>query len=92
MNPDGIEVFHIANGDRRVVRIPHDFVFNFFIAPDALFDQNLLHRRERKGIFHQRQKFRLVIGKTAACTAKGKSRTKHNRITDFLCGSQSFLH
>ena len=45
MHTHRIQVFHVADGDCRIVRITHYFVFNFLIALDTLFYQNLMHRR-----------------------------------------------
>ena len=43
----------------------------------TLFNKDLMNRRKRKRIFHHYHKFFFIIGKTAACTAKSKSRTKN---------------
>ena len=92
MDADGVEIFHITNGDGCVVRITHNFVFNFFITLDTLFNQNLAYRRERKSVFHKRQKFCLIVGKSAARTAERECRTKNNRIPYFLCNCQALFH
>ena len=87
-----VQILHVADGDGGVVGIPHDLVFNFLVALDALFHQHLMHRRKSKGVFHDLPEFFLVVRKSSAGTAQGESRTKHNWITDFLCGFQSFFH
>ena len=45
MHTHRVQVFHIADGDGGIVRITHYFVFNFLIAFDTLFYQNLMYRR-----------------------------------------------
>ena len=85
MNTHRVEVFHITNGDCSVICVTHYFVFNFFKALNTLFNQHLIYRRERKGVFHETAALVFIVGKTAACTAQGKCRAKNNGITDFFC-------
>ena len=45
VDADGVKVFHITNRDRRIVGVADDFVFDLLIALDALFHEDLMHRR-----------------------------------------------
>ena len=38
MHADRVEVFHIADGDRGIVRVTDDLILDLFVAFDALFD------------------------------------------------------
>ena len=87
-----VDIFHVADGDGRVIFVPHDFIFDFFEALDALFDQDLLHRGQGQGIFHERQKFLLGFRKSSAGAAQGKSRAKDDRIADPAGGFQSLFY
>ena len=92
VNAHRVQILHVTDGDGGIVCIPHDLVFNFLVALDGFLHQHLMHRRKRKGVFHDLPEFFLVVRKSSAGTAQGESRTKHNWITDFLCGFQSFFH
>ena len=84
MHTDRVNIFHITYDDCIVFGITHYFIFNFFIAFNALFNQHLMYRRKGKGIFHDLQKFRFIISKAAAGSPKGKSRAEDDRIADFF--------
>ena len=89
MDPDGIQVFHIADRDCRIIVIPHHLILDFFVALDTLFDQNLMDRRERQGIFNELEKLCLILGKSAASSAQCKGGTQHNGITDLFGNPKS---
>ena len=91
MNTDRVDIFHITNCDSGIVGVTHYLIFNFLIAFNTLFNKDLMNRRKRKRIFHHYHKFFFIIGKAAACTAKGKSRTKNNRESNFFCSLKTVL-
>ena len=43
VNTDRVDIFHITNGNCGVVRVPYYLVFNFLVALNALFHQNLMY-------------------------------------------------
>ena len=92
MNADGIDVFHVTDNDRRVVFIPHDFVFDFFVSLYALFDKHLMHGRELEGVFHHFEELLFRFRKAAARTAEGECRAQYDGISDILCRLQPFFH
>ncbi len=66
---DGVDIFHITNGDCGVCRVTDNLVFDFFITLDALFDKYLMNGGKGQRIFDKLRKFLSVFGKAAACTA-----------------------
>ena len=44
MHADGVEVFHIADGDAVSRGIPHNLVFDFLPARDASFNKHLPYK------------------------------------------------
>ena len=54
VNTNRIDVLHITDGNGGIVMIPHDLVFDFLEALDALLYEHLMHRRKRQGVFHKR--------------------------------------
>ena len=91
MDADRIDVFHVTDRDRRVVGIPHDFVFDLLIAPNGFLDQCLVYGRKDQGIFQDMLALFRAVGKSAAGAAKRKCRPDHDRIADILRGLQTFL-
>ena len=86
MDSDGVNVFHAADSDGGIVCVSHDLVFDFLIALDAFFNKHLTDRGKLECIFHDSHKLVLIVRKAAARSAERKRRTKHNRVSDFLCG------
>ena len=89
MNANRINIFHTANCNCVVVRVTHYLKLNFFITLNTLFNKHLMYGRKFKCIKTYFYKFFFIVGKTAACTAQSKSRTKYYRVTysigSFLC-------
>ena len=92
VDADGIEVFHVADGDGRVVRVAHHLIFNFFVALDALFHQHLVDRRERQGVFHLFRQLLRRVGKAAARAAERKGRAQDDRIADLRRRGKGLFH
>ena len=88
----GVEVLHVADGNGGVVGVPHDLVFDFLEALDALLHQNLMDGRQHQSVFHDLPEFVLVIGKSAAGAAQSKGRAKHHGIADGFRRGKTFLH
>ena len=63
MDSHRVQIFHVANGDSRVVFIPHHLVLDLLVSPDALLDQHLTHRGQLQGIFHKSPKLLLTVRK-----------------------------
>ena len=84
MNADGVEVFHITNGDSGVVRVAYHFVFYLFVALYALFDEHLMHGRERKRVLHHVAHLVGVIGEAAARSAERERGAQDNGIAYLL--------
>ena len=91
MNAHRINIFHVADGDGGIVGIPHDLVFDLLKALDGFFHQHLMDRRKNQRVFHDFTKFRLVIGKAAACSAQREGGAQHHGITDLRGNFQTFL-
>ena len=82
VNAHRIHVFHIADGDRGVARVPHYLVFDLFVALYALFDQHLFHRGKLQAVFQQGQQLVFILGKAAAGAAQRKGGAQHHGIAD----------
>ena len=91
MNTHRIDVLHVADGDRRVVGVPHDLVLDLLVALDGLFHQNLMDRGQRQCVFQHQGAFLRVVGKAAAGAAQREGRPQHNGIADVLGGLQTFF-
>ena len=91
VNTNRIDVLHITDGNGGIVMIPHDLVFDFLEALDALLYKHLMHRGKCQGVFHQQKKFFFIVGKAATRSTKRKGGTKHNGISDLPCDLQSFF-
>ena len=88
----GVKVLHVADGNGGVVGVPHDLVFDFLEALDALLHQNLMDGRQHQSVFHNLPEFFLVIGKSAAGAAQSKGRAKHHGIANGFRRGKTFLH
>ena len=89
---DRIQIFHIADGDCRVICVPQDLIFDFFVALDALFHQHLPHRGKLQRVLHNPAEIPAIVGKSAARAAECKCRAQNHRIADALRRGKSFLH
>ncbi len=65
MDADRIDIFHVADDDGVVVGVAHHFVFDFFIAGDALLDQALMDGRDLEARFANFTQFFFIVGKSA---------------------------
>ena len=92
VDADRVEVLHAAHGDGRVVRVAHDLELDLLVALDALLDQHLMDRGERKGVFHHRRQLIVIAGKAATGAAKRKRGPQDDRVTDLMRGGNGFLH
>ena len=92
VNTDGVQIFHVADGDGGVICVADHFVLDLLVALDALFDEDLTNRGKFKPGFQQLLKLRLTVGKSTAGSAQREGRAKDDRITDFLRGSTAFFH
>ena len=91
MHADRVDIFHVADGDRRVIRIAHDLILDFLISFDALFHEHLVHGRELQGVFQDVRRFLVVGGEAAARAAQGERRAQHDRIADLVRSADAFL-
>ena len=87
-----VHVLHVADGDGRVVGVPHDLVFDFLIALDALFNEHLVDRGQGQGVLHHFGQLFVVVGEAAAGAAQGEGRAQDYRVADFVGGLQGLLH
>ena len=69
VNTDRVDIFHITYGNRGVVRVPYYLVFNFLVALNALFHQNLMNGGQFEGSAQYFGALPRVIGKAAARAA-----------------------
>ena len=81
MDTDGVDILHIADGDSRVERIPHNFVFYLFIAFNTLFHQHLPYRGKAESVFHNVSEFLFVVSETSSRAAQRECGTQNHGIT-----------
>ncbi|MNV43974.1 hypothetical protein D3C71_1357120 [compost metagenome] len=91
MHADRIEVLHVADHDAVIVRITHDFIFDFFHAGDALLDQTLADRAVANTGFNRLAQLVFVRTNAAARSAQRVGRTNDNRVADFSGEVQRFF-
>ena len=82
MDTDGVKVFHRADGDAVIFRVPHYLELDLFPAGNAFFDQDLGNGRQTQACFGDLAQLFFVIADTASGTAEGKGRADDDRITD----------
>src|SRR3989344_9256206 len=89
MDPHGVHVLHIADGDAVVDRIADDFVFDFFPSGEIFFDKHLW--RFDEGGFEKLREFCFVCDASTTLSAQSKSRTYNQRKTNFPCCCARFV-
>ena len=83
---------HVADRDRRVVRVAHHLVLDLLVPLDALLDQHLPDRRQGERIFHQNSELPLIFREPAAGSPQRKSRSQNDGIADLTRGTEALLH
>ena len=91
MNAHRVQIFHVADGNGRIVGVAHNLVFDLFVALDALFNQYLMHRGQFECVFQHRAAVIFVLREAAACAAQCECRSQHDRVADLLRDPQSVL-
>ncbi len=91
VNAHRVDILHAADGDGMIRPIAHDFKFDFLVALDALFDQDLMHRGQAERALAHFHQLRFVVGKAAAGSAQREGGTQHHRVTDALCRGLGLL-
>ena len=91
MNTNRVDVFHTADGNGMVSGVTHDLKLNLLIALNTLLNQNLVYRRQLKGIQTDLNQFFLVVCEAATGTAQSKGRTQNNRIANAQSSFLGFL-
>ena len=92
MDAHRVQVLHVADCDGGIVLIPHHFVFDFFEALDAFFNQDFPDGRKLQGMFHQRHELCFVVSEAAAGAPQGKGRAQDDRVTDLFRDVQAVFH
>ena len=84
MDADGVEIFHITNGDGGVVCIADDLIFNLLVAADGFFDENLVYGGKLQRVLHDLAQLLLIVRKAAAGAAQRKGGAQNDRVSDVL--------
>ena len=84
MDAHGVQVFHVADGNHVALGVPHDLVFDFFPAGDALFHQDLMDGRKAQAVGGDLMQLFPVLADTAAGTTHGERRADDDGIADDL--------
>ncbi len=82
MYADRVKVFHITYRDTVALGVAHHFVFDFFPARNALFNQNLCHAGKAQTVGADFAQLLLVVGNAAARTAQGICGAHNDGVAD----------
>ncbi len=85
MDADGVDVLHVADDDAVVGGVAQDFVFDFFPAEEAGFDQGLVDEACGQAGFKGFSKLRFTADDAAAGAAEGVRRSYHERVACYGC-------
>ena len=80
MDAHRVQVFHAADGDAVVFRIPQHFIFNFLPAGHAALDERLADEAVGQSFVDDIIQLVIVMGDAAAGAAQGISRTHDEGI------------
>ena len=92
MHTHRVDIFHITNGNAVACTVTHNLVLDLFPAGDAALYQNLAYTGKTQTVLQDFFHLHRIAGDTAAAAAQSIGRTKHDRITDLFCESQTILH
>ena len=84
MDADGVQVFHIADGDDVALGVAHDLVFDLLPAGDALFHQNLVDGGKPQTVGGDLVQLVAVLADAAAGAAHGKGGAHDDGVADDL--------
>ena len=80
-----VNIFDKADGDHLTFLIADDFQFKLFPSDHRFLDQNLVDQRGLQSAFADHLQFLHIVDEASSGSAHGVSRTKNNRVTDFIC-------
>ena len=86
-----IDVLDAADDDHVVRAVPHDLELELLPAEDALFDEDLAHRRELEAATADLGVLVDVPGDAAPRTAEGERRSDHTGEADLVAGLHGVL-
>ena len=92
MNADRVKVLHVTYGNHVACAVAHYLVLDFFPSGDAALYQDLSHTGKTQAVFQDLTALFRVLGNTAAASAQGVCRTKHDRVTDLVCDAKAVLY
>ena len=84
VDPDRIQIFHVADGDGCVGGVPDHLIFDLLVTPDALLHEDFTHRREIKSRCQELLKLSLAVRKAPAGAAEREGGSEHHRVADLL--------
>ncbi len=84
MDTDGINVFHVADGDAVAGRVAHHLVLDLLPAGDAALDEHLSDTGETKAVLEDLPKLHHAVRDAAAGAAKRIGRAKNDGVADLL--------
>ena len=92
MNPHRVNIFHITYGNAVALAVTHHLIFDFLPACDAAFDQNLSDTGKSQSVRQDFFQFHHIVCDTAAASAEGVCRTKHDRISNLSRKCNTVFH
>ena len=84
VDSDRVQIFHVADGDGGVIRVPDHLVLDLLIAPHTLLHEDLAHRRKFESRCQELFKFSLVVREASAGAAERERRPENHRVADLL--------
>ena len=92
MHTNRVNILHVADSNAVPCTISHYLILDLFPSGNAPLYQYLTYTGKTKTILKNLSQFILIVGNTAATSAKCICWTKYYRITDGICKCQTIFY
>ena len=92
VDPDGVEVFHRADGEHVACAVAQYFEFDFLPSADILFDKHLRDGREHQAVVGNKAQFLFVMRHAAARAAQRVGRAHDDGISELFRNLDALFH
>ena len=92
MDAHRVDVFHVADCDAVVGRVPHHLVLDLLPSNEGFFHQYLVDGAGCQAAFYEGGEIFSVVGDSAACASEGVGRSDDQREADFVQSLVSLFH
>ena len=91
VDADGVQVFHVADGDDVALVVAHDLILDLFPAGDALFHQDLMDGGKTQAVGADLDELFAGLADAAAGAAHGEGGADDDRVADAVGAGQCVL-